>query len=235
MRLIGWILSGLAAGGVLLAVRQVFAAAASSQSAPGIDTSAGVGHEPPGWTPADYVEVNKLGSDIQSSGPDLLLIMFNESGLNPAARFPKLDAAGHSLAVAINQLTAASDPVTGLTEDQRDALSKKSVSEQLPYVRKFFLGQQWTKEGRTFPSAGVLYAVNFLPSRAISRGVLPDTVLGTLAEFPLNTGLADGSGNFTVRHLNEVLARKAQDPRYLGALAAMRDAVGDQSLSPRTS
>lgn len=198
-----------------------------------LDTSAGAGHAPKQWTPIDYLDTFKIGSDIGSWGPDLLLIMKNESDLNPAARYPALDEAGHSLAVGISQLTAASDAATGLSEAKRDALSSKSVAEQLPYVRRSFEALSWTKAHRPYPNAGALYAMNFLPARAYARGIAPQTVLGTVDEFPLDKGLADSNGNYTVASLNAVLRKAAKSPRYLGALQVMRDAVGDQTLSPR--
>lgn len=198
-----------------------------------LDTSAGAGHAPKQWTPVDYLDLYKLGQDVGATGPDLLLVMENESDLNPAARFPALDEAGHSLAVGVSQLTAASDAATGLSEAGRDALSSKSVAEQLPYVRDYFEAMAWTKAHRPYPNAGAVYAMNFLPSRAYARGVAPQTVLGTVDEFPLDKGLADSNGNYTVASLNAVLRKVAKRPRYLGALQAMRDAVGDQTLSPR--
>jgi hypothetical protein len=205
-----------------------------SSAASTIDTMAGQGHAPRWWTADDYRELASLGGDIQSSGPDLLLIMDSESGLNPAARFPKVDAAGHSLAVGISQLTKASDPLTGLSDDQRDALSSESVAAQLPIVRRYFERLAWTKLGRPYPTAGVLYAMNFLPSRALARGVAPETVLGTVDEFPLDSHLADAAGNYTVASLDDYLrTHVATGATYLGALQAMRDATGDQTLSPR--
>jgi hypothetical protein len=220
---------GASLGAGLFVARASFAA-----KNPPLDTSQGIGHAPAEWTPLDYLETWKLGEDIRSSGPDLLLIMDSESGLHPGARFPKTDAAGHALAVGISQLTSASDALTGLSESERDALSQKSVAEQLPIVRRYFEREKWTALGRPYPTAGVLYAMNFLPARALARGVAPDTILGTVEEFPLDSHLADSNGNYTVRSLEHYLAAgPMKSPRYLGALQAMRDAVGDQSLSPR--
>ena len=227
------LVSFLAASVVGLVAVEAFGHSSGGSSGPAIDTSAGAGHAPRWWTADDYRELASLGDDIASSGPDLLLIMDSESGLNPSARFPKIDAAGHSLAVGISQLTSASDPLTGLSEDQRDALSSESVAAQLPIVRRYFTRLQWTKLGRPYPTAGVVYAMNFLPTRALERGVAPDTVLGTVDEFPLDSHLADGSGNYTVRSLENYLRHVASGATYLGALQAMRDATGDPSLSPR--
>lgn len=221
-----WAIAGAAFGVGLVALGH-------GRAGPVLDTSAGKGHAPSQWTPLDYLDTHKLGADILSSGPDLLLVMEAESELDPAARFPRVDEAGHSLAVGISQLTAASDAATGLSEAGRDALSSKTVAEQLPYVRRYFQAMAWTRARRPYPNAGALYAMNFLPARAFSRGIAPKTVLGTVEEFPLDEGLADAAGNYTVGSLNAVLRKVAARPRYLGALQAMRDAVGDQSLSPR--
>jgi hypothetical protein len=226
---VGWLFGGLGVGVALIIAK----ALVHSPPPTPLDTAAGAGHAPPGWTPVDYLDAWKLGNDIGSSGPDLLLIMESESNLNPGARFPKVDAAGHSIATGLTQLTAASDPLTGLSEAQRDSFSSLPVASQLPIIRRYMENTQWGKEHRPYPSAGALYALNFLPARALERGIAPQTVLGTVEEFPLDKGLADSAGHYTVASLNAELATIAQRPRYLAALQAMRDAVGDQALSPR--
>jgi hypothetical protein len=230
MRLVYIVSAGVAAAIALLWWRT---ASATTSTGPVLSTLAGHGHAPIWWTPEDYRTLNSMGAEVGSTGPDMLLFIHSESGGYPGAKFPKIDEHGHHIAVGISQFTQPSDALTGLNEDGREALLTKTVGEQLPYMRLYFVKGQWYKLGRTYDSPGAIYAVNFLPSRAVARGVAPNTILGTEEEFPLDASLADAARNYTVNSLNAHLAKIAKTPAYLGALQAMRDAVGDQSLSPR--
>ena len=198
-----------------------------SASAAAVDTSAGAGHAPPTWGAADYRALNASAGRLRMNPADLLLVEYSESRLNPAASYPG------GIAVGINQLTSASNGLTGLSEDERANVVNLSVGQQIPIVERYFRNLPWTQADRGYPSAGVVYAMNFLPARAMERGASPDTVLGTVDEFPQDKGLSDGSGNYTVRSLENELKTLAGQPTYLGALQALRDAVGDQSISPR--
>lgn len=212
---------GAAVVAPVLLYRYVSASAAS----PSFSTAGG--KPPPWWSPSDYRNFYASAKRIPMSPADLLLVEASESGLNPAAAYPG------GIAVGLNQLTSASNGVTGLSEEERRQIPKMSVAQQIPIVERYFNGLQWTREGRGYPTVGVVYAQNFLPGRALERGAAPDTVLGTRAEFPLDAGLADAAGNFTVRSLEAHLRRVADGATYRGALAAMRDATGDGGLSPR--
>jgi hypothetical protein len=201
--------------------------ASGSSSASGPMLSTAGGKPPPWWSAADYRALYASAGRLGMSAADLLLVEASESGLNPAASYPG------GFAVGLNQLTSASNALTGLTEAEREAVTSMSVAQQIPIVERYFRNLQWTREGRGYPTAGVVYAQNFLPGRAIARGAAPDTVLGTVEEFPPDAGLADASGNYTVRSLEAHLRRVAGGATYKGALQAMRDATGDGSLSPR--
>lgn len=200
---------------------------ASARPSNALDTAAGKGKAPPWWTPADYRAHYASAGRIRMNAADLLLVEASESGLDPRASYPG------ELAVGLNQLTAASNALTGLSEAERRAIPTMPVAAQIPIVERYFRNLQWTKAGKGYPTVGVAYAQNFLPGRAMARGAAPDTVLGTLEEFPLNAGLADAAGNFTVRSLETHLKKVAAQGRYLGALQALRDATGDRNLSPR--
>ena len=220
----------LAAVVVFVAGREV--ARAASSSAPGagrLDTSGG---KPPSkWTAADYRELHALSARLGVSSPDVLAVLRNESGLDPQAEFPG------GLARGLNQLTDAGRSAIGMSESEFDSYPGWSVAQQLPVVERSLRA---AFQGARPQTAGAIYAFNFLPARARARGTAPATVLGTVEEFPKNEPLADSAGNYTPAALSARLRRFGDrrkdgspvDPLYLGALQALRDAVGDQSLSP---
>jgi hypothetical protein len=186
-----------------------------------------------------YSIANKLGMNAA----DLLAVLTSESGLNPAAA--NRDESGYPIAVGLNQLTAASNGATGLSEERRVSLLSQPVSAQLPYVEKYFQSQRWTMEGRSYPSAAVIYAVNYLPARVYERGSAPGTILADKNDgglYWMNLGFdPTRKGYITVgdlgHHLDvSVVHDKGGSGRtYRGALAAMRAATGDAGLSPLTS
>jgi hypothetical protein len=183
------------------------------------------------WTAGDYRALHAISDRLGIPSPNLLALMRSESGLDPAAEYPG------GLAKGISQLTDAGRAAAGLSADDFADYQDWPVSAQLPVVERQL---RTTLAGKRPDTAGALYAYNFLPSRARARGTAPDTVLGTVEEFEADAGLADAAGNYTPRalsnHLRALGSRRKDgsptDPRFLAALQALRDAVGEPGLSP---
>lgn len=198
-----------------------------------------VGTPPPppprAWTTADFIALDATAKRLGMNSADLLLILESESALNPAAAYRDKD--GFPVAVGLNQLTRVSNAVTGLTEEQRQALVTQPVSVQIPIVERFFQNIQWTKEHRGYPNATTIYAINFAPGRLMSRGNKPNTVLYSKADgisYELNKSFdVDKKGYITVSDLAVHLAKVSKRSSYRGALAALRMATDQPQLSPR--
>jgi len=225
---------GVAFVGVLYGLSKIFGSSSDdgsddeAQGGPLLDTS--IGTPPPWWTPEDYQAHVAASQRLGLNPANWLAIYRSESGLNPAAAFPQKDKNGVPLAVGIGQLTSAADGAAGISEATRATIPSMSVAEQLPIFERY-MGS--VLQGATPDTAGGIYAFNFLPGPAKANGTAPDSVLGTVAEYPLDKGLdVNGDGVYTVSDLSQHLSAYATDPLYLGALQAMRDAVGDQTLNP---
>ncbi len=140
--------------------------------------------------------------------------------------------------MGLNQLTAISDAITGLSEAERQDVIHWSVSQQLPLVEKVFAALPWTRAGRTYDHAGIVYEGNFAPSRMLSRGTSPDTVLFSQKDdgiyYERNRGFdVANKGTITVGDLIEHIRKVVVTPAYHAALQRLRDATGDQALSPQ--
>lgn len=189
----------------------------------------------PGWSDDDFVTVYNIANKIKANPADLLLILTSESGLNPKA-VNRRQGDGYPIAVGLNQLTSAANGLVGITEDERIDLINQPVSRQLELVDKFFSGVQWTKLGKRYDNAGVLYEANFAPGRMISRGTSLDTVLydtGDGVFYTQNKQLdKDNKGKITVQDLVNYLSTVSNKAIYSAALQRMRSATGENALAP---
>lgn len=188
----------------------------------------------PAWTDDDFRKLSKIAVGNRQNPADLLLILTSESGLNPKAVNRRSD--GFPIAVGLNQLTSAANSLVGITEEERQDLVNKSVDYQLDLVNKFFSGLQWTKSGKSYDNAGVIYEANFAPGRMTSRGTSLDTVLydtGDGVAYTQNKQLDKaGKGKITVGDLVEYMRTVSEKAVYSAALQRLRAATGDDSLAP---
>jgi|SRR5579859_429383 len=203
---------------------------ASPASGPALDTSGG--KAPPWWTPADYKALAATSARLGINPANLLAIMRSESGLNPSAMYPG------GIARGLTQITEAGRASAGLSESDFEDFQNWSIQEQLPRIEKY-MREEFA--GSPPQTAGGLYAYNFLPAYAREKGTAPDTVLASVEDFPADSALDyDDDGQYEVRDLSNRLARYGArkddgspvDTLYLGALQGLRDATGDQSISP---
>jgi hypothetical protein len=190
----------------------------------------------PKWTDEDVAALVAAARRLRMSPADLALVLASESGLDPAAA--NRNSEGYPVAVGLNQLTAAANGHMGMTEAERLGVPKMSVARQIPLVERYFARIGWTKSGKPYDHAGVVYLANAAGgrlSRGTSRGVVvydeeddPDGYAG-------NRGLDfDGDGQITVGDLIDHLrAKVAVKPVYKAMLARLRAATGDSGLSPR--
>lgn len=189
----------------------------------------------PEWSDADFTTLAAAAKRLRMNPADLLLVLASESGLHPWAKNPSDSSA--PVAVGLNQLTSVANSSAGISEAQRLALPSKSVAEQLPIVEHYFASVPWTRAGRPYPHAGVVYEANFAGGKMMTVGTAPDAVLYTEAADPGayngNRGLdTAGKGYITVGDLIEQMRRVSGRDVYQAGLARLRYAMGDARVSP---
>lgn len=189
----------------------------------------------PDWTNADFVELDRIARHNRMSAADLLLVLASESGLKPQAA--NRNAEGFPIAVGLNQLTSSANALVGISEAERLQVPTLPVSEQLPLIDRFFAGLPWTKAGKSYDHAGLVYEGNFAPSIMLSKGTSPETVLYTRGKdgvyYDRNSGFDTAKkGTITVGDLIEHLRHVSEQPVYRAGLRRLQDAVGDLTLAP---
>jgi hypothetical protein len=119
---------------------------------------------------------NRLGWQPEQ----LAQVLYSESGFNPAAQNPGISSVtGVSVAMGLNQIQGSNGPGggfagstaegVGLTQQQYASFSTLSVSQQLPYVEKYFKNCGGAVPGLT---AAQIYALNLRPSGLNSDGTI---------------------------------------------------------------
>jgi len=182
------------------------------------------------WTDIDFKTLDAMSKRLKMNTPDLLLVLTSESGLKPTAVYRRASD-GFPVAVGLNQLTSAANGAAGITEVQRVELLEKPVSFQLPIIERMFSNMAWTKSGKSYDNAGVIYAMNFAPSRVVSRGTALTTVLYEQGKdgvfYDQNKQLDTGKkGKITVGDLVEYMRRVSSSETYKAGLTRLRAAVG---------
>lgn len=185
------------------------------------------------WTIDDMRRFVEMAERLKMSPADLLIVLYAESGLHPGASNP---GPPPNIAVGLNQIVASTAKAMGMTEAERLSMLHMSVSEQLPYVERYFKHIPWVAAGHAFESAAQIYVANFAPA-FLSRGSDPSTVLyarGTSGRaYDLNSGFdVEKKGTITVGDLARALARRSREGIFLSALQMLRDVTGQPTLSP---
>lgn len=184
----------------------------------------------PGWTDDDFRALDAMAKRLRMKTPDLLLVLYAESGLKPNAAFPG------NLAVGLNQITRSTAHALGISDDEYLSILNKSVTEQIPYIERYFRNVPWVARGNPFQSATQIYQANFAPA-TLFRGSSPEIVLYTQAHdgqsYTLNSAFdVEKKGYITVGDLGRLLERRSREKIYLIALGRLRAALGDPSLQP---
>ena len=183
------------------------------------------------WSTEDFFALGQVAADLGVPPADLLAVLYSESALDPAARYPKT---GYIDAVGLNQITSVLDSALGITEAQRQAMVGWTVGQQLPYVRKSFLASG--VKSYTIPDAGGLYVANFAPGR-MAQGFGPGVVMYDAAknpkEYTANKPLdRENKGYITLENMRQMLRGGVASAAFQAALARYSAATGD-TTGPR--
>lgn len=195
------------------------------------------------WTDEDFVEIARIAQRIKANPADILLVMTAESSLDPNICNPPSEKCqvigGHPVAVGLIQFTKIVNSGIGINEYYRqNVLPTLSVTEQLPYVEKYFQNQEWTRAGNEYANAGNVYQAVFAGGTMTRKGTSLETVLYTSPSeaYKQNRQLDTANkGYINVQDLVDYMRRVAtkQSSRlYSAALTRLRDVTGDDSLSP---
>lgn len=183
-----------------------------------------------------YRKLASMSEELGMNPRDLLLVMFFESGLNPAAKNPHGGAAG------LIQFMPAT--LRGMGVNPK-GFGNKSATEQLDYVKQFIRGKQAVNGGRTFTSATQYYHANFFPL-TLARWKGSDPVRNRnvvvvsgksssqqeRAAYKENKVLDTNSdGEITVGDLTATLLRAEKSPQFKQALSQLNSVAGQGSIS----
>jgi hypothetical protein len=181
------------------------------------------------WTDDDIRFYAGMGNRLGLAAPDLLLVLFAESALDPAMpSYAKKDD-GTPMAVGINQITSTLNKALGLTEAQRLDMLNWSVSKQLPYVEKSLRLSAASRYD--MPDAGGIYVANFAPARLHlgfdGNVLLYDQKLHPnqyAANAPADT---EKKGWISLENLRQALRKNLGSSKFQAALARYRSVTGD--------
>jgi hypothetical protein len=196
----------------------------------------------PDWTDDDFRAFHAIAGRQRMASADALLVLAGESGLKPSAVYRRAGD-GFPVAVGLPQLTSAANTAAGITEAERLELPSKSVAYQLPIVERLFSNYPWTKAGKTYDHAGIIYGMNFAPSIVMKRGAGRDVVLYTKGPkesggdgvyYDQNVGLdLNKDGKITMGDLIDYMRGVAKKPVYQAGLTRLRAVTGLPGLEPR--
>lgn len=102
-------------------------------------------------------KLDKISDDLDMNPRDLLLVMYLESGVNPAAVNPNGRATG------LIQFMPSTLKGMGLSKQDIATFGQKSAEEQLDYVKAYVQNHRALIGGRPFTSATQYYVANFYP------------------------------------------------------------------------
>lgn len=182
----------------------------------------------PALTLNDY---KALGSGAVTRGirpADLALVLYAESGLNPAAVNTQN---GSVVARGANQITLTGAAAIGIDQAEWSTINTLSLESQLgKYIFRFF--DKIARSG-SYDSAVTLYQTNFAPA-TVGRTNILYTANQDPAAYKANRWLdAKNKGYIEVADLRDVLARRVQEKAFLDHLAKLQAAgyPGEPSLA----
>ena len=195
--------------------------------------------EPPSVTtpvigPSSALSLNDykaIGSGAVARGirpADLALVLYAESGLNPA----KVNTQnGSVVARGANQITLDGAAAIGIDQAEWSTINTLSLESQLgKYIFRFF--DKVARSG-SYDSAVTLYQTNFAPA-TVGRTNILYTANQDPAAYKANRWLdAKNKGYIEVADLRDVLARRVQEKAFLDHLAKLQAAgyPGEPSLA----
>jgi hypothetical protein len=102
-------------------------------------------------------KLNDISQELGMNPRDLLLVIYLESGANPAARNPNGGATG------LIQFMPSTLKGMGLSNQEIKTFGQKSAEDQLDYVKKYVEAHKSLLGGKPFTSATQYYVANFFP------------------------------------------------------------------------
>lgn len=183
-----------------------------------------------------YRKLNAISQDLGMNPRDLLLVMFFESGLNPAAKNP------HGGATGLIQFMPATLKGMGVNPK---GFGNKSATEQLDYVKQYIKGKQGVMNGQPFTSATQYYHANFFPATLVRwKGSDPfknrnvpvvsanSSSQQERAAYKENRVLDyNGDGVISVGDLTNTLMKAEQSPQFKQALSQLNNVAGEGRVS----
>lgn len=101
-------------------------------------------------------KLNDISEELGMNPRDLLLVMYLESGANPAAKNP-------SGATGLIQFMPSTLKGMGLSDQEVKTFGQKTAEDQLDYVKKYVQAHKGLIGGKPFTSATQYYVANFFP------------------------------------------------------------------------
>lgn len=128
-----------------------------------------------GWTQPDYQALSALSQRLNVPPEWVAGVMYSESGMRPN----KKNGLGYQGLIQFGRDVLKE--MFHLTDAQVDNFAKLTVSQQLPYVEKYF--NYWKPESG-YPSRMVLYQATFVPGTIKTKGTQNSTVLARKPNVP---------------------------------------------------
>lgn len=180
-----------------------------------------------------YRKLATTAQNIGASPSDLLLVLYSESGLNPAAaNHVDGDPNKPIQAKGLNQITPPAIPASGMTKDfWKNEYGSLSAEDQLPYVEKYFKSMY----SGPYTNPDQIYVVNFAPAyvkKAQDRNAVlypkfnPDGSINN--NWKQNQGL-NPNGDITVGNLTAPMYRNAQSAGFKSHLARLEAVIGNDA------
>lgn len=186
-------------------------------------------------------KLDKISNDLEMNPRDLLLVMFLESGVNPAAVNPNGRATG------LIQFMPYTLKGMGLSSKDIATFGQKSAEEQLDYVKAYVQNHRALIGGRPFTSATQYYIANFYPL-ALQRWRGSDPIKnanvlvvdsrsknpGERAAYKENKILdTDQDGKIIVSDITRILMRMEKTPKFQQTLRQFNAVAGNGVVSER--
>jgi hypothetical protein len=172
--------------------------------------------------PAFFGELRDAASKMPANPADVLLVLYGESGLNPASP-------GHVSAYeGLNQINQPYLKTRGI--DPADYLTWPASRQMREVVGPFLVNQVHTLLKKAVRSAGVLEACNLYPANVARHGDAPEAIIidsqspdaGERQAFQANKALdRNGDGKITISDLDEWLTGRSKDKAFQAELARL--------------
>jgi hypothetical protein len=172
--------------------------------------------------PDFFPDLRAVAASLQANPADVMLVLYGESGLDPASHRAGSDYYG------INQMNGGYLRRAGI--DPADYLTWPASRQLDAVVAPFLKGLVASQLKKPVRSAGVLEALNLYPAAVGKHGDAPDAIVidgnsndaAERAAYRANQALdQDHSGAITISDLDTWLLTRSKDKPYQQALAQL--------------